>query len=98
MGSAVVLPEVFLKCISVARNLGARLDRLTTANLDMIQHYRPRANVLTRPVSRPGIAITGHHEILLPLLRLAILSKLAEPAGDQGSRSDEGGGEGGTVS
>ena len=76
IGSAVVLPEVFLKCVSVARNLGYRLDRVTTANLDMIQHYRARQNVLGRPASC-GIALTGHHEIMIPLLHAAVESGLA---------------------
>ncbi len=74
VGSAVVLPEVFLKAVSVARNLGSDLDRLTTANLDMIRHYRPSENVIGRPVQRGyGHQITGHHEIMLPLLRQAII-------------------------
>ncbi len=75
LGSAVVLPEVFLKAYTVARNLGCRPTRLTTANLDMLQHYRPRENVLQRPVAWGGDAIplTGHHEIMVPLLQ-AILA------------------------
>ena len=74
IGSAVVLPEVFLKAIAVARNLGANLDDITTANLDMIRHYRPSENVVGRPVKKGrGHPITGHHEILLPLLRQAIV-------------------------
>jgi hypothetical protein len=74
VGSAVILPEVFLKALSVARNLGRRVDRLTTANLDFIQHYRPRENVLKRPTASGGrsIALTGHHEIMVPLLAAAI--------------------------
>lgn len=74
VGSAVLLPEVFLKAIAVARNLGANLDDITTANLDMIRHYRPSENVTGRPVKKGrGLSITGHHEILLPLLRQAIV-------------------------
>ncbi len=74
VGSAVVLPEVFLKAVAVARNLGSNLDRLTTANLDMIRHYRPSENVIGRPVRRGhGHQITGHHEIMLPLLRQAVI-------------------------
>lgn len=74
VGSAVLLPEVFLKAVSVARNLGSNLDRLTTANLDMIRHYRPSENVIGRPVRRGnGHQITGHHEIMLPLLRQAVI-------------------------
>ena len=69
-GSAVTLPEVFLKCVTLVRNSGRPLLEFTTANLDFIQHYRPTENVVRRPVrdAGRGIAITGHHEILLPLL------------------------------
>jgi hypothetical protein len=76
VGSAVVLPEVFLKAVSAVRNLGYRLAEFTTVNLDFIQHYRPRANVVQRPHARSGgqgIAITGHHEIMLPLLAAALI-------------------------
>ena len=72
IGSAVILPEVFLKAFAVNTNRGVKLDNVTTANLDQIQHYRPHENVLTRPAKK-SYAITGHHEIMLPLLRLAIL-------------------------
>ena len=75
VGSAVMMPEVFLKAVSVARNLGYTLKSFTTVNLDMIQHYRPRANVLARPKGR-AIAITGHHEILLPLIRAGVVAAL----------------------
>ncbi len=77
VGSAVILPEVFLKAVSVARNLGADLDEMVTANLDMLRHYRVQQNVLSRPV-RPGKSyqVTGHHEILLPMLRMMILQRL----------------------
>jgi hypothetical protein len=75
MGSAVVLPEVFLKVFTVARNIGHPLRDVTTANLDMIDHYRPRVNVVGRPAQR-GITILGHHEIMFPLLRMGILSML----------------------
>jgi hypothetical protein len=78
IGSAVVLPEVFLKAVSVARNLGADLDGMTTANFDMTPHYRPRQNVITRPVAPgQGHEVLGHHEILLPLLRQAVVESLA---------------------
>lgn len=77
VGSAVILPEAFLKAVNVARNLGHDVTGVTTANLDMLRHYRPRVNVLERPAER-GIQITGHHEIMLPLLRAAILSAMAE--------------------
>jgi hypothetical protein len=69
-GSAVTLPEVFLKCVTLVRNSGLPLRNFTTANLDFIQHYRPTENVIKRPVKNGGrgIAITGHHEITIPLL------------------------------
>lgn len=79
VGSAVVMPEVFLKLVSIARNLGHALEDVVAANLDMQRHYRTDANVIGRPVSR-GIEILGHHEINLPLLRMAILGELAKPA------------------
>ena len=74
-GSAVILPEVFLKCISIARNLGNDVTDFTTANFDFIQHYRPTQNIVKRPLDdvSKGYAITGHHEIMLPLLYRAIL-------------------------
>lgn len=79
VGSAVILPEVFLKCLSLARNLGHDVRGFTTANLDFIQHYRAAENLLARPVSDPdsrSYAITGHHEILVPLLAQALLEEL----------------------
>lgn len=75
IGSAVVMPEVFLKMVTVARNTGHPLPDMTTANLDMLQHYRPLTNVVRRPSER-GYALTGHHEIMVPLLRMAILEGL----------------------
>lgn len=75
IGSAVIMPEVFLKTICIARNLGHKVENFTTVNMDMIQHYRPRTNVLKRP-TQYGYEITGHHEIMLPLLRMGILSQL----------------------
>jgi hypothetical protein len=74
VGSAVVLPEVFLKAVSVVRNLGHRLEEFTTANLDFIQHYRPTQNVLKRPTLNTGqsVALTGHHEIMIPLIAAAL--------------------------
>lgn len=76
IGSAVLLPEVFLKAVSVARNLGANLDTLTTVNMDMLRHYRPAQNVVGRPVAPGrGLDIAGHHEILLPLLRQALIER-----------------------
>lgn len=75
VGSAVIMPEVFLKAITVARNLGRKVRDFTTVNMDMIQHYRPQMNVVKRPTTH-GYSITGHHEIMLPLLRLGILAGL----------------------
>lgn len=75
VGCAVVLPEVFLKAVSVAINLGHRLDQMTTANLDMIRQYRAETNVVRRPPGK-GLTLVGQHELLLPLLRMAILSRL----------------------
>src|SRR5262249_57555340 len=85
LGSAVILPEVFLKALSVARNLGADLSGLTTVNLDQIQHYRPRVNVVERPTRAKGargFTLTGHHEILVPLLCAAVLAEWNQPAND----------------
>lgn len=76
IGSAVVMPEVFLKAIAVARNFGADLSGLVTANLDKEAKYRTRMNVLSRP-SAQGIEIIGHHEILIPLLHAAVAARLA---------------------
>jgi len=82
-GSAVLLPEVFLKAVSVVRNLGVPLRPITTANFDFIQHYRPLQNVVKRPTASPrgrggpeshGYAITGHHELLLPLVAAALVA------------------------
>jgi deoxyhypusine synthase len=74
VGSAVVLPEVFVKALNLARNLGYACKDFTTANFDMIQHYRPRVNVVQRPTLEggKGYQITGHHEILIPLLAMGI--------------------------
>ena len=78
IGSAVVLPEVFLKAVAVARNLGADLDAMHTTNFDMLPHYRPTQNVITRPVAPGhGHQVIGHHEILLPLLRQALIERLS---------------------
>src|SRR5438045_3632929 len=82
-GSAVLLPEVFLKAVSLVRNLGVPLCPITTANFDFIQHYRPLQNVVKRPTASGrnhkgpesrGFAITGHHELLLPLVAAALAS------------------------
>ena len=78
VGSAVIMPEVFLKALSIAQNLGHQVAGFTTANFDMNQHYRPLQNVVRRPTSGSGrgYAITGHHEINIPLLAAAILERL----------------------
>jgi hypothetical protein len=76
LGSAVILPEVFLKAVSAVRNLGYPLTGFTTINMDFIQHYRPRVNVVERPHANAGghgIALTGHHEIMLPLISAALI-------------------------
>ncbi len=76
LGSAVVLPEVFLKAVSVVRNLGHPLADFSTVNFDFLQHYRPKMNVVERPHARSGghgYAITGHHEIMIPLLAAALV-------------------------
>ncbi len=78
LGSAVVLPEVFLKAVSVVRNLGHSLDGLTTANLDFDQKYRGLLNVLQRPGAE-GVALTGHHELMIPLLHAAVVARLSAP-------------------
>jgi len=78
VGSAVVMPEVFLKAVSAVRNLGHPLAAFTTVNLDFLQHYRPRVNVVERPHARSGgagYALTGHHEILVPLLAAALIER-----------------------
>jgi hypothetical protein len=86
-GSAVILPEVFLKAVSVVRNLGVALRPITTANFDFVQHYRPLQNVVKRPTaSAPGLrgpesrgyAITGHHELMMPLVAAALASNWPE--------------------
>jgi hypothetical protein len=80
IGSAVILPEVFLKALTVARNISGPVDNFTAANFDMIQHYRPNTNVIIRPIAKKGIgySFTGHHEIMLPLLAAAIKAKYRE--------------------
>ena len=84
VGSAVVLPEVFLKCFSLAANLGHSPRGITTVNMDFIQHYRPTENVILRPVkaatkaggpsgqASQGYSLTGHHELMIPLLAAAL--------------------------
>ena len=78
LGSAVILPEVFLKAVSISRNLGHMVKDFTAFDFDMIRHYRPSENVLKRPTLMGGKAvhITGHHELLIPLLVRAIIEHL----------------------
>jgi hypothetical protein len=76
LGSAVVMPEVFLKAVSVVRNIGQALREFTTVNFDFLQHYRPRVNVVERPhadAGGRGYSITGHHELMIPLLAAALV-------------------------
>jgi hypothetical protein len=82
IGSAVLLPEVFLKAITVARNLGHTVNNITTANFDFIRHYRPATNVVHRPTlgGGRGFHFTGHHELMIPLLAAAILDELSSSA------------------
>ena len=84
VGSAVLLPEVFLKAVSVVRNLENTLANFTTVNFDFLQHYRPRVNVVERPhrgsgglVCGKGYSITGHHELMIPLLAAALIEARA---------------------
>ncbi len=80
IGSAVLLPEVFLKALTVVRNLGHQVRNLTTANFDFIRHYRPATNVVHRPTLEGGrgFNFTGHHELMIPLLGAALLDALAD--------------------
>ena len=81
-GSSVILPEVFLKALSLSRNLGHDVRNFTTVDLDMIRHYRPHENVLKRPIQAGGrsYAITGHHEITVPLIAQALVLGLGDRA------------------
>ena len=78
LGSAVIMPEVFLKAVTLARNLGHKLEPLTTVNLDFVQHYRPLTNVVRRPTAGvgKGYALTGHHELLFPLLAALVIEEI----------------------
>lgn len=80
LGSAVLLPEVFLKAVAITRNLRYPVKNFTTVNMDFIQHYRARENVLRRPVLSGGrsYALTGHHEIMFPLLAAAVLEEVSK--------------------
>lgn len=81
LGSAVIMPEVFLKAVTLARNLGHKVSPLTTVNLDFVQHYRPLTNVVRRPTAGvgQGYALTGHHELLFPLLAALVVEELEGP-------------------
>lgn len=82
LGSAVIIPEVFLKAISLARNLGHTVNAFTTVDLDFVRHYRPAMNIVSRPTQQGGrgFHLTGHHEILFPLLCAAVIEELATPS------------------
>jgi hypothetical protein len=86
VGSAVIMPEVFLKALAIARNLDGGAPRaFDTADFDMIRHYRPRMNVVLRPTRTgggTGYQITGHHEIMIPMLAWAVEELLADGEGD----------------
>ena len=80
LGSAVIMPEVFLKALTIARNLdGGKPQNFVTCDLDMNRHYRPRVNVVERPTAQSGkgYQIIGHHELMVPLLVWAVLDKLS---------------------
>ncbi len=81
VGSAVLLPEVFLKAVTLVRNLGHQLQEFTAINLDFIRHYRPMTNVVGRPTASGGVGISlvGHHEILIPLIAAGIIEALPDP-------------------
>lgn len=83
IGSAVLLPEVFLKALTIARNLGHTVRNITVVNMDFLQHYRPLTNVVRRPTQKygRGYHLTGHHEIMLPLVAAGILAEWDRPAG-----------------
>jgi hypothetical protein len=80
LGSAVIIPEVFLKALTLARNLGHPVAPLTTVNLDFIQHYRPLTNVVRRPTAGAGqgYALTGHHELLFPLISALVVEEMED--------------------
>jgi len=78
IGSSVILPEVFLKAITLVRNLGYSVDQFTTVNMDFIRHYRPMTNVVNRPtaMSGKGYNLVGHHEIMLPLIAAGVIEQI----------------------
>lgn len=83
IGSAVIMPEVFLKALTLVRNLGHEVKRFTTVNMDFLRHYRPMTNVVHRPIASggQGYAFVGHHEIMFPLLAAAVIENVA-PSGN----------------
>jgi deoxyhypusine synthase len=83
LGSAVLMPEVFMKALNLARNLGREIDSFTAADMDFIRQYRPRMNVVERPTQGGGrgMMLTGHHELMFPLLAAAIREELARTVG-----------------
>jgi hypothetical protein len=89
LGSAVIIPEVFVKALNVARNLGHRVRRITCIDMDFIRHYRPHVNVVTRPTADGGrgIELTGHHEIMFPLLAAAVLAEVGAGRGRRKART-----------
>lgn len=82
VGSAVILPEVFLKALALARNLGRKVRRFTTVDMDFIRHYRPRVNVVERPtrLGGTGLSLTGQHEVLVPLLAAGLVESASAAA------------------
>jgi len=84
IGSAVILPEAFLKALALARNLGYKVEKFTTVNLDFLRQYRPTMNVVERPtrLGGRGISLVGHHEILVPLLAAGLIESLRGKGGE----------------
>ena len=89
VGSAVILPEIFLKALTLVRNMGCSVRRFTTVNMDFIRHYRPTTNVVERPTSLggTGFSLTGHHEIMFPLLAAAVIEEAVESGGGRWARA-----------
>lgn len=89
LGSAVVVPEVFLKALNLARNVGAKVKDLVTVDMDFVRHYRPLVNVVQRPTSDGGrgYQLTGHHEIMFPLLCAAVLERIQKRPKASGSKT-----------
>jgi hypothetical protein len=93
IGSAVILPEVFLKALTIARNLDrGRPTHFTTCDFDMLRHYRPRVNVVQRPTLEGGAGyeITGHHEIMVPMLAWAVAERLGQGPAAKGHGQGQG--------